>query len=180
MKNFMLEDYDKYIYEKELKNFLPDKIFDFHVHLYTKDIPYIIPPKKPSWVGRVSDEMPKTELPELYKTIFPKKTTKALIFGWTNREYDAMNEYVRESGAELDYPTLYRTNYAMSADELEENIKKGGFLGIKPYLSDRPLYIPVNETRIFDFVPHSHLEVCDRNGWIVMLHIPRDMRLKDP
>ncbi len=179
MAKLILEDYDKYVYENELKDFLPDKIFDFHVHLYKKDIPYIIPPKKPSWVGRVSEEMTKDELPELFKALFPDKTSKALIFGWTNREYNAMNEYVRQSGKELDYPTLYRTNYAMPADKLEEDIKKDGFLGIKPYLSDRAQYIPVNETRIFDFLPHSHLEVCDRNGWIVMLHIPRDLRLKD-
>ncbi len=180
MNKLILEDYDKYVYENELKDFLPDKIFDCHVHLYKKDIPYINPPKKPTWVGRVTEEMSKDELPLLLKTFFPDKTSKALIFGWTNREYNAMNEYVRESGAALNYPTLYRTNYAMPADKLEEDIKKGGFLGIKPYRSDRAQYIPLNETRIFDFLPHSHLEVCDRNGWIVMLHIPRDMRLKDP
>ena len=180
MSRLILEDYDKYVYETELRDFLPDKIFDFHVHLYNKDIPYIIPPKEPSWVTRVSEEMSKEELPELLKTFFPDKESKALIFGWTNREYDAMNEYVRQGGSELSYPALYRTNHAMPQEKLEEDIKKGGFSGIKPYISDRPLYIPINETRIFDYLTPAHLEVCDRNGWIVMLHIPRDMRLKDP
>lgn len=180
MSKIILEDYDKYVYEKELKDFLPDKVFDIHVHLMKKDIPYIIPPKKPSWVGRVSEELLGEELPEILGTLFPDKETDALVFGWTNRDYGITNEYTRKIGAEYNYGTLYRTNYAMPADFLEEEIKKGGFLGIKPYLSDRPLYIPVNETRIFDFLPHSHLEVCNKNGWIVMLHIPRDMRLKDP
>ena len=67
----------------------------------------------------------------------------------------------------------------MSADELEEKVNKGGFLGLKPYLSNCPPYIPPNEIRIFDFLPHSHLEKANKNGWIVMLHIPRSGRLKD-
>jgi len=40
--------------------------------------------------------------------------------------------------------------------------------------------IPEKEIRIFDFLPHHQLEVLDEHGWICMLHIPRDGRLKDP
>ena len=75
---------------------------------------------------------------------------------------------------------LYRSDYAMAPDELEAKVKAGGFLGLKPYLSNCPSYIPSNEVRIFDFLPHAHLEVANKNGWIIMLHIPRVDRLKDP
>lgn len=88
-------------------------------------------------------------------------------------DIDKVNDYVFEKGIEYDWKTLYRTSYDMDADELEEKVKKGGFLGLKPYLSNCPPYIPSNETRIFDFLPHSHLEKADKNGWIIMLHIPR-------
>ena len=67
----------------------------------------------------------------------------------------------------------------MKPDFLEEEVTKGGFLGLKPYLSNCPPYIPAKEIRIFDFLPHSHLEVVNRHGWIVMLHIPRDKRFRD-
>ena len=40
--------------------------------------------------------------------------------------------------------------------------------------------IPSDEIPIFDFLPPHQLEVMDRHGWIVMLHIPRDGRLRDP
>ena len=33
MLNFTLTDYDRQVYEKELKNFLPDEFFDFHTHI---------------------------------------------------------------------------------------------------------------------------------------------------
>lgn len=42
--------------------------------------------------------------------------------------------------------------------------------------------VPADETRIFDFLTKEQkeqLEVADRNGWIIMLHIPRPGRLKD-
>jgi len=38
----------------------------------------------------------------------------------------------------------------------------------------------VDQIRIFDFLPHHQLEVLNEHGWIVMLHIPRCARLRDP
>ena len=59
-------------------------------------------------------------------------------------------------------------------------IRKGGFLGIKSYLSLSPAYIPEAEIRIFDFFPKEQLKRMDKMGAIVMLHIPRNGRLKEP
>ena len=67
----------------------------------------------------------------------------------------------------------------MSPDELEANVISGGFLGLKPYITNCPPYIPANEIRIFDFLPHEHLRIANKNGWIVMLHVPRSQRLRD-
>ncbi|MBR0303149.1 MAG: amidohydrolase family protein, partial [Clostridia bacterium] len=39
---------------------------------------------------------------------------------------------------------------------------------------------PEPEVRIFDFLTHEHLELMDEVGGIVMLHIPRALRLRDP
>ena len=51
---------------------------------------------------------------------------------------------------------------------------------MKPYLEFAPAHIPSDEVNIFDFLPHHHLEVADAHSWVVMLHIPRRARLKDP
>ncbi len=75
----------------------------------------------------------------------------------------------------------YLTRLAVSeGEEVEREVRKYGCLGLKPYLTNCPPYIPPNEIRIFDFLPPEHLEAADRNGWIVMLHIPRSGRLRDP
>ncbi len=182
MYKLSVEDYDRFVYEKEFLNFLPKDIFDCHIHVFRDDIDMYERIKKApkSWVSKITDELRIEQLQKTFAELFPKNNCKALIFGGTGRDLKQTNDYVTKAGKELGYPTLYRTNATMSGEELEENIKKGGFLGIKPYLSESPVYIPTGEIRIFDFVPHEHLRVCDKNGWIVMLHIPRDGRFKDP
>ena len=57
---------------------------------------------------------------------------------------------------------------------------EGGFLGLKSYLNLAPARIPEPYIRILDFFPPEHLELLNRRGWIMMLHIPRPGRLKDP
>ena len=68
----------------------------------------------------------------------------------------------------------------LTPEELEMEIPKGGFLGLKSYLSLSPKYLPEAEIRIFDFFPKAQLKKMDELGAIVMLHIPRNGRLKDP
>ncbi|MBE7052099.1 MAG: hypothetical protein E7395_05970 [Ruminococcaceae bacterium] len=182
MYKLQVEEYDRHVYETELKSFLPKNIIDFHIHVFSNEIERYEHLKNAptSWVGRITDELRIEQLKDTFAKLFPENNCSALIFGGTGRDLKETNDYIIKAGKELDCATLYRTNYQMSASQLEEDIKKGGFLGIKPYLSDRPLYIPTSEIRIYDFLPHEHLEVCNRNGWIVMLHIPRNDRFRDP
>ena len=187
---FNVEDFDRQVYEKELKSFLPKEFIDFHVHVFKNTFdPFGAPSKAPtskvkSWVGLIGkdiylDEITAEQLQDTNRRLFPDNNVTPLIFGCTGRNLDQTNGYIKEVGDKYDYPMLYRTDYSMSADELEEAIIKGGYLGIKPYIMNRPQYIPYAETRIFDYVPHHHLEVLNRHGWILMLHIPRSKRFRD-
>jgi hypothetical protein len=67
-----------------------------------------------------------------------------------------------------------------SAHQLEQEIVQGGFLGAKVYLTLADPAIPTAEITIYDFLPRHQLEVLDHHGWIVLLHIPRSARLRDP
>jgi predicted TIM-barrel fold metal-dependent hydrolase len=91
-----------------------------------------------------------------------------------------MNDYVRESAASHGFPALIYAHPSWSAKDMEKRIRAGKFIGAKVYLNLSPAYIPQKEIRIFDFLPPHQLDVIDRNGWVVMLHIPRDGRLRDP
>ena len=180
MLNFEINDYDKRVYESELRDFLPDKFIDFHIHLNKISFGrWGSHNGGSSWTDHVYTVQTAEDLIDGYKKMFPDKKVTPLAFGGCLCDIDKVNDYIVETGNKYSWKTLYRTSYDMDADELEEKVKKGGFLGLKPYLSNCPPYIPSNEIRIFDFLPHSHLEKANKNGWIIMLHIPRSGRLKD-
>ena len=176
---------DKRVYEEELKDFLPDKILDVHTHVWLAEMKDKIvkdtsaPKRTVSWPNLVARDNSIEDLQETYRLLFPGKEVSALIF--TNGgPTEEMNQYIVDSGAKVGWPTLYWSHPNQSADEVEKKIREGGFLGIKSYLSNAPEYLPEREIRIFDFFPKHQLKRMDELGAIVMLHIPRPGRLKDP
>ena len=182
MALFEVTDYDKKVYEEQLKNFLPDKMLDIHTHVRLKSNdpapPPTAKPKPLRWPSMVAGDNPIEDLQETYRLMFPGKDVKALIFG--GGCHDKANNYIRDCAQRSGWPALYYSNPTQSADELEQKIRNGGFLGVKSYLSLAPKYIPANEVRIFDFFPKHQLARLNEMGAICMLHIPRDGRLKDP
>ena len=180
MSKIIVNDYDREVYEKELKNFLPESFIDIHTHLNKKEFEHYGDHNGgSSWTDLIAEELPIEDLMDFLKQLFPQNNVTPLIFGDVMQVHKQVNDYVYECGKKYNLPTLFRTDYKMDPDFLEEEVKKGGFLGLKPYLSNCPSYIPSSETRIYDFLPKEHLEVANKNGWIVMLHIPRDLRIKD-
>ena len=185
MSLFEIKPIDEQIYQRELRSFLPDKLIDIHTHVWLdsmihhseKEFARVV-----SWPSKVAKDNSMEDLAETYKLMFPDKKVTPLCFSFPSKEADlkAENDYVSRTAKEYGYPALCLSPPEWSAKELERQVSSGGFLGIKVYLNLSPDYIPAPEIRIFDFLPHHHLEVLDEHGWIVMLHIPRDGRLADP
>jgi predicted TIM-barrel fold metal-dependent hydrolase len=95
-------------------------------------------------------------------------------------DLEDLNAYAAQAARRHNLPALAMIQPHWSGLELEEKIQSGGFLGVKPYLSFAPADIPAADIRIYDFLPPHQLDVLNRHGWIVMLHIPRPGRLRDP
>lgn len=181
MANFPTTEYDRLVYEKELKDFLPDKMFDVHIHISDQSLKaYGSHNGGSSWTDRVRGNMSVKDFLDINKAMLPGQEMSAILMGMCMADIDQTNQHVIECNKDYGFPMLYRSDYAMDPDELEAGAKAGGFIGLKPYLTNCPPYIPSKEVRIYDFLPKEHLEVANRNGWIVMLHIPRDLRLRDP
>lgn len=183
MALFEVTENDRRIYEEELKDFLPDKFIDIHTHLWRKEfsegMTNTLSKRNVLWPSLVADNNPIEDLQETYRLMFPGKEVSALCFT-TRVPYDKNNEYVAKSTAAAGWAGLYFSVPSQSAEEVEKGIRDGGFLGVKSYLSRSPSYIPTKEIRIFDFFPKHQLEMLNRIGGIVMLHLPRDGRLQDP
>lgn len=184
---FTVTEYDKRIYEEELRDFLPEKIIDIHTHVWLESIRRLPALKEGevnrtvTWPSLVAQDNSVEDLQETYKLMFPgKKVTPLMFANIADETLPACNAYVQQSADKTGYPALYFSHPRESADELESEIRKGNFLGIKSYLSLSPSYISVAEIRILDFFPEYQLKKMDEMGAIVMLHIPRNGRLKDP
>ena len=182
---FEMKQVDKDFYRNNLQEFLPGKILDVHTHIWLDRFKVEnsgAPVRAVLWPSMVAKDNSVEDLFETYRLMFPDKKVSALLFGQPSQEYDIhqCNAYVKESAKKYGMPSLFLSKPAMSAEEFEKGIEDGGFLGCKVYLNYAPDYIPENEIRIFDFLPHEHLEVLNRRGWVAMLHIARPGRLKDP
>jgi len=176
---------DKDFYDEHLRDFLPEKIVDIHTHVWlhgfikkTKDTEA----RCVKWPSAVACENPVEDLLETYKLMFPDKSVTPLIFSQPEREIDieAGNAYVAESAQKYNLSSLLLSTPEWDAQTFKWRLAEGRFLGAKVYLNFAPVYLPANEIRIFDFAPPHQLEVLNDKGMILMLHIPRPKRLRDP
>lgn len=181
---FEVKPADTRIYQDKIRDILPDKIIDIHTHIWTRESNEKSMQKKRvvTWPSRVAEENPVEDLLETYRLLLPGKSVTPLVFNTPTRgeDLDSLNGYVKRSAEKYSLPSLILTKPEWTGDIFSKKLKEGNFLGAKCYLTFAPHYIPVKEIRIFDFIPHHQLEVLNQESRILLLHIPRDGRLKDP
>ena len=180
MFGYKKTDYDVKVYNKELKEFLPDNIVDAHAHIWRVEDDEFDRSKFPQkWTNRVAGECPIEDLLQTYEDFFPGKKVIPVIFGNSSKRYTQHNAYVKSVKEKYGFPTMYWTHYDMSAEFLEKEILEGGYNGLKPYLNCCKAGVKPSDANIFDFLPHHHLEVANRLGLNVILHVSKDDRFRN-
>lgn len=181
---FEIKDVDRRFYEEHLRGFLPERIIDVHTHVWLhefkakRDASRLV-----SWPSLVAKDNPIEDLLETYRLMFPGKEVMPVIFGTvTSRQDDieGANRYIRESSKKCRVASLLYSTPEWSGEELERRLAEGGFLGVKCYLSLSAPELKPDDITIFDFLPKKHLAVLNRLGMMVILHVPRSGRIKDP
>ncbi|MCC7146271.1 MAG: amidohydrolase family protein [Phycisphaeraceae bacterium] len=175
-------DVDMAFYQERLKGFLPEKFIDIHGHISACE-PASEPPT--DWAVRVTNArgLRIEEYFDWQIKMFPGKDVRPLVFGHPRPErIEEENAYVAESltkyGSDRLWGLLLESPY-WSVQELEKRFKAGRFLGLKPYPT-MPTRVPTKDVKIFDMLPHEHLEWANEHRLIVMLHVPRgDRRIAD-
>lgn len=183
---FIVTERDKAFYNENLSDFLPDAFVDIHTHVwldkFIKKDTGAAPSRTVNWPSLVAKDNSIEDLEQTYRLLFPGKKVTPVIFSDPNPALDleAGNAYIRECALKTGYPSLLLAHPAWSAEETERKLDEGGFLGLKVYLSYAPAHIAADDIEIFDFAPRHQLEVLNRRGGILMLHIARSKRLRDP
>lgn len=185
MALFEVKPYDRQFYAENLRDFLPPQIIDIHTHVWLDSF------HNPEgggrgdrvvlWPSLVAKDNSAEDLIETYRLMFPDKKVTPTVFGNPQPHDDLRlaNRYVAESAGKYGFYPFYFSHPAEPAEPFEQSVLAGKFLGVKSYLNLAPDYIPQGEIRIYDFFPPHQLEVINRHGWLMMLHIPRDGRLRD-
>ena len=197
-------DVDLPFYDSELRGFLPERIYDCHVHIGLSEHLDPIAPERVAemWALDVSPPLPTEELNSAQAMLFPGKSVRSLAFGMPIREchLPEANAYVAKGIADNAVDGLLVTDPTWSADVLANLLDEGWYVGLKPYPDlargvtvahsapdaarqsrngDTPRLVQ-EEVGIPDFFPEAHQELADERGLIVMMHIPRRERLRDP
>jgi predicted TIM-barrel fold metal-dependent hydrolase len=180
---FEIKPVDKEYYESRIRDFLPDKIIDIHTHVWLEKFKSKTRSSKlVTWPGLVARDNSVEDLIETYELMFPGKKVSPLMFSSLtskNDDFEGGNGYITECVQKYGFAGLVFARPDWDSESLEKKIQDGNLLGVKVYLAHAPESIPKNKITIFDFLPHHQLGVLNKHGWIVMLHIPRDGRLKD-
>jgi uncharacterized protein len=176
---------DQELYRTKIAPFLPPRIIDIHTHTWLNkaNAPRPTSSRAVAWPALVAADNSIEDLMETYRRLFPDKEMVPLMFGLLmNRTDDFQNgnQYIADLMRCRGFPGLLFARPDWSAAELLSQLRRGGFLGIKVYLTLSETSLAVNEIAIFDFLPRHQLEVLNELGLMVMLHIPRDGRLRDP
>lgn len=173
--------YDRKVYAEQLADFLPDRMVDAHIHLWTPTCreEYHRSESLVQWPERVAPDCSFEDLMASYETMFPGKQVFPVLMTTPTCHLHIGNPYALEKAKAAGLPALYCTRPETTEEEIRQAFA-AGFCGIKPYLNYAPSYIPANEIRIYDFVTREQFRLMDELGGVVMLHIARPGRLADP
>jgi len=164
------ERVDLPLFSEHLDPFLPDAVFDAHVHVNLGQ--YSPEPdeetKRKNWPSAVPRHFPAEHMMYIQHRLFPGRKTRSLAFAMPNPENNlvALNRHVSESARASDeMDGLYVPRPYESPEKLEQVIREGGFRGLKPYMGLANHIADVNEVRIDDYLPpeHQQLRLRDPN-----------------
>jgi hypothetical protein len=167
------------IWREELDDFVPARVLDFHVHVWNRDT---MP------AGRTFDcaghPIPGYTFDDLNRDladVYPGRQTAAVCFGLPDVNYDLTvnNRYV---AAGCDNRRLFAFRLVDPHEDpaaVRRDIMQSRFVGLKPYL-DYVRKPDPNLVEIHEMLPPGIMQIADDLQLIVMLHIPRSLRLADP
>ncbi len=167
-------DLDREIWEEELADFVPDTLYDAHTHIFEKPAAKCHPAKWP----RSTWEL----LEQVDGVFFPGRKVHRIMFGdpFVDESVDAGNARTAVAVAhDPDSIGLSLVRPALKPEELAQQFKKHGLVGVKPYRI-HAVTGDATECRITDFLPEAQLEVVNQFGYVVMLHMSKRRAIADP
>jgi predicted TIM-barrel fold metal-dependent hydrolase len=180
-----LHDVDRRIWEEELAGFVPEKVFDVHTHVYRWA--FNLDPHKETgpykaFAGEDYAEATWELANAVDAALMPGREVHRLSFPFPfspQCDFAASNEFIAEqTRVDPQSGALMLVRPGMTADDVEAEVERRGFLGFKPYRFYSSTGDAVN-CRICDFMPEHLIELAHRRGLIIMMHLSKRDAIAD-
>ncbi|HJT79391.1 MAG TPA: amidohydrolase family protein [Gemmataceae bacterium] len=179
-------DLDRRIWEEELDEFVPRRVFDVHTHLYRWAF-YLDSAKEKgpyrALLGTAFADATWELADAVDALLMPGRAVRRLSFPFPFPhpcDFAASNAFLAAEVARDPHSAgLMLVHPGMTADEAEEQVERCGFLGFKPYRFYASSGDAVN-CRITDFMPEHLIALADRRGLLIMMHLSKRDAVADP
>ena len=180
MKLVSLNETDSFIYENEIRPYLPGRIFDAHTHLFINalhpDWENAMPLAKNSLLNNIDFET----LNKWWQVLFADSQVSGLVLGFPTKECDinGINSYLAEHiTAPCRFSLLCRPD--MNIDQLERQIVQFKPAGLKPYMCFSRNRDP-NSSSICEIIPEVQIALADKYNLAITLHVAKPRGMADP
>lgn len=167
---------DREVFAAELEQFVPDRVFDAHAHLWEKGEDWGDPRTFAMGPERAGLAQFRAQMAE----ILPGRSLGGIFMGSTRAETrESYNAFIRDEIA--NDPNAYGhlvVPTGLDTEELRATVKSHGFRGLKvyhTYAASKPTW----NAEIPEFLPEEYVRVCHEESWSITLHIVRDRALAD-
>lgn len=160
--------HDQQIWDEELRDFVPDRVFDAHIHMFNPA--HMMGGAKTTW-----SHADFGTLKQWAERLYPGRETHFLVLGTPvpGIDVEAHNEWCIE---QVQTDAASRMNRlvtpACRVEEIARDVRERGFIGLKPYR-----FFSVTgefaQCRIHEFLPHEQLELANDLGLWVTMHLSR-------
>lgn len=184
--NIELNDVDRRIWAEELDDFVPESVFDIHSHMYRWE--FNTDPEKNGGAfyplfGRQYPLSDWATLNAVDGLLMPGRRMQRLSFPVPfspSCDFEASNRFIAgEIPPDSPSAALMLVHPSMDAEYIDQQIQERGFLGFKPYRS-YSVTGDQDDCGITDFLPEHQIEVANRYGLLVTMHMAKRDGISDP
>ena len=183
--NVTLRETDHQIWAEELDDFVPARLFDTHTHIHdwrpdSRHVQSHSAPPPGAWAQYPLSTWDMLNAADAL--LLPGRKVHRISFGNPMQDcpVDQANAFLAgQVAADPDSAGIMLVRPDLSAEDVLETLNAHKLLGLKPYRTHSVTGDAV-ECSITDFLPEHQIEVADRRGLIVVLHLSKSKAIADP
>jgi predicted TIM-barrel fold metal-dependent hydrolase len=179
MKDWVVTEWDRELFERELESFVPATVFDAHAHWYRAD--HFSAGAAPLLVQSGPPVAGSAAFDRAIRQLMPDRRIEGLFFPYPHPALDvaAGNEFLHQelSGRPGSRGQMLVTP-GQDPEFIRETVRRCGFVGLKCYHVYSP-HRPTFDSPIEEFLPESQVRVAHEQGLSITLHMVRPRALAD-